>query len=444
MQTVYTADVVNVDYKSSSEYTWMGNLKSGGSILYATKDGVKVVNIQTSQTSFEVIPINSEYSIMKEVNKNIGDINDSSLTPIENPPFDKNCSEINTCGAEITVLVLFTEETANSFIKNANGNIFAAQFAMSLGFESVNFAFKNSQIVNKQCKFVYQEIAFPYTIKDNTGLLDMVLKIYYDPVVNQLKLDNRADLVLFLDNHDFTGGSNYSLPYGGAFPPQFAVVESKWLLGPQWAALNTIGKLLGGGDSRDLSDDECNHGWFMGFGNQTLLATRNPGKIRQLHYSNPVVTFNSFPTGTSDDFNASVISDVACDAANYYDDVSCDDVTFFIKGKETLCQTDIPGNANFSAELSNQFCSSLNYTYEWRYNQNGIFNSSDPIINTSSSFAFNENITGNFFLYLTAVSPLGFKRTTTKYVRIINALAIAIGGKGSTCIDNNLILDVMF
>ncbi len=439
MQTVFVANVINVDFVNKNEYFWTGKIKTGGSILYAIKDGINVVSIQTDVSAFEIISINTEFSILRELSSLGSEIETCGTLQNELPPhLDMGCNEIDHCEATIKVLVLFNDATAASFVKRANGNTFAAQTLMSLGFEATNLTLGSSGITEKKCKFIYKRTNF--SISDPKAEIKQSLATFANNSgINQLQNTNFADLVVFLDDKDYSGGTGFAEQFDGLSAATFAIVESDWLLGPRWTAVHEIGHLFGGDHSRDeLDDNQCNHGHFIyAFKqNPTVMATCGVGQIRQLLYSNPEILFkDTYPTGTPDNFNASIISHAGCLIANYMSDPNCDYIDATIKGAMTLCSNNMPLSNNYNVEINNASCFDLPLSYSWTFNKTGVMNLSDPKISTSNSVTFNPTTPGVYYLFVTIESDK-FIKTLVKTISVANNLSITIEGKPFTCLDD--------
>ena len=365
---------------------------------------------------------------MTEINKDVidTDIHDCETPTKENsesPPTKDLCTgDINPCPTIIRVLVLLPQATTNEILKSANNNPFVAALIRILGFEAINVTLKNSGITSKELKFTFDKTTFTTNAQDLQGAMTAVEK---DLNILQLREKHKADLVHLLLTKDFTGGAGIASGYSTNNPSSsaFGFTELRWFLSPRWTAVHEIGHNLRAQHSRDEPVDPakegCEHGWFItdDQNTETIMASWAPGRTRQLHYSNPNISFGGLPTGTNDDFNASAISNAACSVGKYR--IGCDDgLLASIEGRDFVCIfEDILKYETFTA-FSEDNCDMNGIQYEWRTNTTGIFNVNNKVISTSKFISFNSGILGNNFLFLTTTTAAGASSTASKMVNV--------------------------
>ncbi len=387
IQGVIEAQVIDIA-QSDTSYSWTGRLLNHtGYFGFYEILGQRAAWLQIDTRFFEIMPMKSGISTVREIEGNVFDSVDCL-----NPKGEKSVSaelnlcanDYNTCTATIDILVLLPPDATDWLETRFGDNWLIKALYVGIGTQSLNTAFINSDIPNKKANIILESFNMVYP--SNIGCSSLL-----DALVSQATARRNAigaDLVMLLTaNADYSCGAGAACAELGGFSncdPSFAFTEIWWLFHPRWTFMHEIGHLMGAGHDRpDDDDSDCAHGWTIGDNRfqRTLMAlwfgAQAPTDTRILHYSNPDVEYNGDPTGTENDNNAKVIRNGACIVANYrhrfvFDARISSDDPWYCRSDEYFqlmadVQQPIPiGSPGMPP-----------YTYEWRWNYSGNFSGSN-------------------------------------------------------------------
>ena len=333
------------------------------------------------------------------------------------------CDEsYNTCPAMVHVLVLVTPEAAQWFGESFN-NPFISALYVALGLYSVDFAFFNSDIPNKNVRFTVLPFSMTLT---NDIIIDR-----NNLVINAqgLREQYEADLVVMLTDTRYGGFFGVVNCIGPYYDCGYSMTVAQFMLSPRYTFAHEIGHLFGARHNRPYNGgndpaDVCSHAWKFTDGNgnvqRTILASSSatnpsgPGG-RILHYSNPVVQYVNAPTGTPDDDNAKTIRNAGCEVADYYES---GEMMVGISGPSVSCDIEwetffadvIPANAGTPGQPP--------YSYQWRWNTTGVFTTSNPgtYLGNGSSVTVGSLACPKFYLWLAVTSSDGVLATTIRRI----------------------------
>jgi len=403
----------------TTAFIWSGKITSapGGYVTFIYLDGKTAGFIHSGKDFYEISPIDSNHQFLVKRNN---DYNGSGgcETEEEEPPGDDDClyePSDNTCPALITVLLILTPEAQDS-IENKYGSV--DLFAL-LGQTSVNMAFWNSDIPNKEIrvKWVTKD-SFPFS----PGLDYVADLTTFKTFAEPERKDNNADLVVFVPHVDYEEIGGYAnLPISPDPARAFSIVEINYFLN-EYVLAHELGHNFGCRhnwplDYGDDNTDVCSHGKrYIPLGPnpqqgpihdiegswRTMMAIPVDPEVTFiytfdgldysvkiitneviLHYSNPAVSYEGEPTGralgkVAD--NAGRIRNVGCEISEY-DDVSELAVNFSMTD---LC-TDSVIFTSFITAPTSPLPGVAPYTVYWFWNTTGIFGSSQQFLGTGDT-----------------------------------------------------------
>ena len=305
-------DIVQTD----TSMGWVGRLTNqNGFLAIHETHGLRGAWIQAGHRFFEIMPIKEGVNTLREINGDIGDAVDCIAPEIG--PSERSvdfCAEdYNTCGASIDILVLVPQDVRDWLVSRLGYNPFIIAIYVALGTYSINAAFINSDIPNKQVNIMYEAFNYvypPLPLNCNIGLNGSPPYQGLSSQAAGRRVATGADLVVLLTSRDFPCGAGAAVgnPSDGG-QPAFALVEINWLIHPRWTFPHEVGHLLSARHSRsspgpgDDDSSDCGHGWTVDANRfqRTLMApwfgTAIPTDIRVLHFSNPTV---DYPLGSGD------------------------------------------------------------------------------------------------------------------------------------------------
>ena len=428
VSSTYTAETEKFDYTDEGNYGWMASIEDEqGYIAIVAKDYNMVGFIHTTTHYFTLEFLRTGYNVLVE-----HDLNEYRETPDEcateaggTPEPDGVCDDsYNTCPAMVHVLVLVTPEASQWFGETFNNPFISALYAW-LGFYSVDFAFFNSDIPNKNVRFTV--LPFSMTLSSPGNIFTDVNNLSIN--AQNLREQHEADLVVMLTDTRY--GSIFGVVncIGPDFDCGYSITVAQFMLNPRYTFAHEVGHLFGARHNRPSNGgndptDICSHAWRFTDGNnnvqRTILAASpainpsDPGG-RILNYSNPDVLYVNAPTGTPDDDNAKTIRNAGCGVAGYYDS---GEMMIGISGPSTACDIEwetffadvIPANAGTPGQPP--------YSYQWRWNTTGVFTTSNPgtYLGNGSSVTVGSLACPKFYLWLAVTSSDGVVATTVKRV----------------------------
>ncbi|PHI18536.1 hypothetical protein CEQ90_17455 [Lewinellaceae bacterium SD302] len=431
------------------DYVWMGkSIDNKHSLMLAGNAGMMSGFVFGETQNWEILPVKSGYSIIRSKDESFnppaGCGLDSLSATIDSIEYNANvidlCEDNTECISTVDILVLVPQDVqqwyGDEFDPTPIGAL-AAGLHLLLGHYTFLFATFESGYENLRIRVSFRAVDYPY------GPFSVIDEVYFTlpqfTANNNLRNQYRADMVVLSTTQTFGNEFTFGAANVGelqsdnaweapCFDCAYAISNINFMSTPRWTLAHEIAHLFSGRHSRDRDDfDVCGHGFMFSneIGpNRTALATltnndQDNGESRALRFSNPDVDFEGFATGTVDDNNALVINNSACLIEDYYASPFLGVQIGNLSG-QVLCG--LSGNVNsknLTAEVIQPafgLPGTPPYTYEWRWNDNGIFNSGNPgvVIGTASSITINTAYDcPSFFVRLKITSSDGESATST-------------------------------
>ena len=447
-----SSEAVHVEYQNPNDYIWSGKFTNQpGYFSIIAKPQGKVGFFQTSTRYFSIQPVNSEVSLLKEV--------DLSLLPAADCWRPEGVSEEinycepdeNDCFAEIDLLILITPDVQTWFGEQTDP--WQTFLTVIQGIEGINLAFANSGIANKQIRWRAEMFDFdgfdtPLSIDDD------IPEFAADAA--SLRAQRKADIVIMLTSMDYPSIAGAAQSGCPSYNSAFAIVEVQSIADPRWTFAHEFAHLLGANHNRpdncsnadvcgDSNTDNCAHGWLFddqnGNEQRTILARMVTSEVaaRIPHYSNPDINFNGTSTGTEVNDNSRIIRNAAC----IVDDYNRAEWNVGIQGPPKWC-INIDPVITFNAVVTPPnpgwgLLGNPPYQYEWRTSCSPTYNPSTFLSNQSSISLNTPLCEPSFWLQLTVTSADGLTRTSGRRIGIIEECPHFQGEEEDRGLKNNLL-----
>lgn len=404
--------------------------------MILSKPGGKAGFIQLKDKFYRLNPLRSNLNILVEENLFAAEEELClGMTGPTSPPLLVPCPTDDACPAIITVLILVTPEAVNSILNQTNW----PDLYFALGAQTVNAAFLNSDVANKQVRNIIIPIPFNFPFStSNNNLIDDLNQMGVNPDINNLRNQYDADLVFMLTGERYNGVAGRA-NVGPGINFAFGIVEAPSMWGPRWTFAHELAHTFGaqhnttanGGPGGGTNDDPgCVHGFRFFDADQndrrTIMARMfdDEGLVRILHYSNPDVVFNGAFSGDAFDANvAATIRTNGCEVAAYFD---TQELTAFIDGPSVACNE---SPATYCADIlmpESGLPGQPPYTYAWHWNTTGIFSVFDPFggvanggtyLGNSQCINLGNLACNSYWLQLTVTSSDGLTVRTKRRIK---------------------------
>jgi len=347
----------------------------------------------------------------------------------------------NSANCRVKILILYTQQALNA-AQNSVSNITALGYtALSQTNTSLVNSGINGRVTGGAPVFLNQANLQQPINNNPTTAAD---NLSTDPWIQNLRVNNRADIVVLLHQYTFNvnGGEIVgSVGLTGFANPTrpVAVVKTTFATNAGFTFAHEVGHLF---NARHFTDNASPPGRghqfaFAGNNQGTLLTNTIPFGQRVLQFSNPDINFNGLPTGTADRDNSFNINTSFCPLSAW---INSYDVVL------EAPSSSFPGSfINVIGYVYvDQYPCTLNW-YTSTYPYPNTLVKTESITNTSSggSYGFTfPSIPPNsyYYIFATLIPPPGFN-SLTKSISIYNSSSYKIIIEGiQSNLDDELVL----
>jgi len=313
--------------------SWYGSLEGveGSQVVLIAGGGTLMGSVRTPHESYRI-------RYVGEVGIHAIEEVDTSLYPKESEPVLVEGDETGpTAGSESPFLVKLLDDGSTFDLlvvytpaaRAAAGGTTAIQNLIALGVAETNQAYANSNVVPRLQLVHTEEIA--YTESGNIQTDVNRLRSQTDGImdsVHTLRNTYKADLVMLVGNSMAGGcGIAYAIMAGTnnrAFESSAFCYTDRTCISPNYTFGHELGHLMGSNHAPGDPTGTGAYSWSFGYKDpgasfRTMMAYDCPNGIcpRVLQFSNPNVNYMGLPTGTWSQNNATSITNVRSEVANF-------------------------------------------------------------------------------------------------------------------------------
>lgn len=315
---VYQARRVFSEMRALNDLTWHGKLSDGsfkGDVILTYKNGYIAGLIYSRDAVYEIVPRGNEQLLLK-LDQRLFPESGEPLVPVETKVQQQNgvMDATPDSGDRQDILILYTTATKNFMGGDAQSQALAQQAV-----DVTNAAYLNSRIRTRLRLVHSQEIAF---VESGTSSSDLSA-LRSNAAVQALRNTYQADLVSMLGEVRDVCGIGYLI--GGATQggSAYTIVARSCAVGNLTLA-HEIGHNQGSGHNPENSGTAAypfSYGHYINGNYRTIMSYSDPctnGCPKAPHFSNPLISYNGFPTGITDQRdNSRSINNTADNVANY-------------------------------------------------------------------------------------------------------------------------------
>jgi metallopeptidase family M12-like protein/VCBS repeat protein len=298
--------------RSPTDYTWIGNMPSGGQAILVVHDGEITGHIQSGLNIYEITPIGGGVQAIAKIDQSISppDDPDDASEPSVSPPGSRAQPEANSGTAatptQVDILIAYTTNAKNAY----GGNIVSLA---QLSVDQANTAYNNSNAGVVMRLVGTMEVA--YNERGNVAARnDVTNGVGVLAEVHQRRDRLGADLVsLFTAARDWCGYAWINSDQSRAYSSVRYNCAARW-----YTFAHEIGHNFGARHDTYVDPTNTPYAWGHGYVNpnwrfRTVMAYQNQCEHvrtlcpRVLYFSNPMVSFNQDVTGTAATNNVALV-----------------------------------------------------------------------------------------------------------------------------------------
>lgn len=315
-------DLDGFEVRGKNDFTWRGQITEGDNVgdVILTFNGKSISGlIYAGETVYEIVS-KGERQILVELDQRqfpdcAGEINSFEF---ENKFFDSLLwnDDVTTAdtGNTIDVLVLYTGGVRSSLGGDAQARTFAQQ-----AIDSTNTAYINSRITQR-VRLINAQLS---PVSETGSLSSELSALRSNSTVASLRNQYNADLVAMISNSG--GGCGIGYLMGGTSGNSnnaFTVTARSCAIG-NLSFAHELGHNMGSAHNPENGSGgtySYSYGHWVNGSFRTVMSYADPcssGCTRRAYFSNPSVSYNNRPTGTSSRDNARSINNTDSVIANY-------------------------------------------------------------------------------------------------------------------------------
>lgn len=315
---VYRARRVSSEMRSLTDLTWHGKLVSGkyrGDVILTHNNGFFAGLIYSPDAVYEIVPRGNEHLLLKLDQSLFPECGGSPIpeTAVLEQPAEAMGSTPDS-GDRLDILVLYTTATKNFLGGDAQARTLSQQAV-----DVTNVSYANSRIRTRLRLVASQEHVFTETGNSSNDLTSLRT----NTAVQALRNTHSADLVSLIAEVTDVCGIGYLI--GGATQGASAyTLSARSCAVGNLTLAHEVGHNQGSHHNPENSGTATypySYGHYINGSYRTIMSYTNPctnGCPKAPHFSNPLISYNGFPTGIADQRdNARSINNTADNVANY-------------------------------------------------------------------------------------------------------------------------------
>ena len=363
-------------YKSVDNYTWYGEIYNKedqecglGSILYIEKNGKTYGQIEVMNDVYEFFDIGDGKHIFYQVSEEVFETEDCATShSIQKDSETEHELVLSpqriTCPGRSTISILYLFTTA------ANNAVADIEAVADLTLQQMHQSMFNSYVNDDDIDFEIVDVLHLPGFNETTISND-IEALATDPVVQNLRATNEADIVLLLTNADYNGIHGIARNVSLNFDDAYCIANVGAATSRKTAAHEVVHLLESFHEEQGPAG--INHGYVFRPGiwpfvpkKATIVGRVNKDKNRILHYSNPQVEYSGHATGEwGSAFNVRHFETTGTIVANHFPNPT-PPFSVSLSGESTICRF------GFRVYEANVTCGEPPLSFLWELTDDGV------------------------------------------------------------------------